>query len=237
MSGAVGRSGRKEIVEIDLTGSGDESDPPPPPATAAATAATAATTAVPAAVSTQWPVGPKRPRGGGAATAAPTPLRERQPANQGWQPANRGWACPTCTVFNAAASARCEMECGGVRPAARPQGGKQLLDVKPDAKLATQLQWPSTVKVSPLARLLRLFAARLRGAGSRRLDAWHGGEDRPLGAQPLPRVSSEPPPKVTDLTACDHPGGRRCVSCTFRNSKASSHCHACGTWRYHRPLP
>ena len=62
------------------------------------------------------------------------------------------------------------MECGGVRPAARPQGGKQLLEVKPDAKLATQLQWPSTVKVSPLAR----------GAsgGSRRLDAWHGREDR-----------------------------------------------------------
>ena len=106
-----------------------------------------------------------------------------------------------------------------MRPAARPQGGKQLLEVKPDAKLATQLQWPSTVKVSPL---LGSAPAPLRGAsgGSRRLDAWHGGEDRPLGAQPLPRVSSEPPPKVTDLTACDHPGGRASLAPSATQKRA-----------------
>jgi len=107
---------------------------------------------------------PKRPRD--ATAAAPAPLQERR------QPANRGWVCPVCTLFNAAASARCEMECGGVRPdgAARPEGGKQRLERKPDAKPGGQPQWS-------------------------------------------------------------------CVSCTFRNPKASSHCDACGTWRYHRPLP
>ena len=71
------------------------------------------------------------------------------------------WACPICTLVNAAASAQCEMECGGVRP-----DGAAWLEAKPEAKP----QWP-------------------------------------------------------------------CVSCTLRNPKASSHCGACGTWRYHRPLP
>ena len=148
-SGAAGRSGRKEIVEIDLTGSDDEGAPPP--AATATVAAASAATALPAAASAQRPARPKRPRDGSAAAAAPTPLQERQPANQGWQPANRGWVCPTCTLLNAAASARCEMECGGVRPegAARPEGGKQRLEPRPDAKPSTQPQWPSRVKVPP----------------------------------------------------------------------------------------
>jgi len=126
-------------VEIDLTGSDDEDAPPP------------AATATVAAASAQRPAGPKRPRDGSAAVAAPTPLQERQPANQGWQPANCGWVCPTCTLFNAAASAQCEMECGGVRleGAARPEGDKQRLEPRPDAKPGTQPQWPSRVKVPP----------------------------------------------------------------------------------------
>ena len=58
------------------------------------------------------------------------------------------------------------MECGGVRPdgAARPEGGKQRLERKPDAKPG-QPQWPSRVKAPPQdrprPRLLRLLGARL----------------------------------------------------------------------------
>ena len=152
-SGAAGRSGRKEIVEIDLTGSDDEGAPPP--AATATVAAASAATALPDAASEQRPARPKRPRDGSAAAAAPTPLQERQPANQGWQPANRGWVCPACTLLNAAASAQCEMECGGVRPVVRPVGAaraggdKSPLEPTPVAKPGTQPQWPSRVKVPP----------------------------------------------------------------------------------------
>ena len=42
---------------------------------------------------------------------------------------------------------------------------------------------------------------------------------------------------TANFAAEDGGAQRLLFALTFRNPKASSHCDACGTWRYHRPLP
>ena len=194
---------------------------------------------------------PRRRRNGlpgpsGRVTAA---LRSphRRHSRRGSQP-TRGGSQPTvagcvrrarCSMRRRARSARWSAaECGQKAPRG-PRVINSGSSRGPTPSPALSRSGPAGSMCPPrtgpdLASCASGLRARLVALGSSTLA---GGEDGPLGAYPPPWVLERVVYNVADLTACLWPSRWSCISCTFCNPKASSHCDACGTWRYHRPLP